>query len=652
VFQEDQGEVVTLGEESSASGTTRYNRPPPPVYSKIPGLRYIPKNHVQYKAGTVGACQEICDRRATSCNSFNYNAKLSECKISEQHLGYDPDFILEQKGFDEETKSRTWEMIPGITGFQSGYLRVADQSHVQCKHLCVKAPACAVISYRKRDGLCLLTGRSLEINENWVYYEKQGVPENSKGFVLPAGGITHKAHEIDLATLQAHIADQVSTADKEVAQEKSELMQTKHKVQKESLQAKEEVQKVDSMEKQIEELRASTQKKLDAAKKKTDLELQEGKLDLARIHEQTDEQYRRKQSRLEDKFAEDSARLAAKTKLAHTKEHVKGLMLNVKIKAEKDSYAAKIKSMHRKLRALMREKADYGKTEEEVKENFSKKMTIHNQAVIEESKHERKRLLHREKRFLEKLHARNEQGTIEVAKAAAEEKRRLEYKHQASLRAVKHATGLIMSRYQYEVRQTKMNDRHHKKLVEVLEGKISQIKDEVNDLRNELLATQGNANATKSRVRMELNATNTTLTERIQAVIDEINVAGDIQEADKERKEKQQMAMDRMHERARERQELADQAALKDVVDKQANAKRQAAQATTDAAYKKLQRVAQKAGSLPIAMGQAMMTKAENEYKNIVEEQNEKLEAIEVQHPPKIIVHNATVSTHLTFERP
>ena len=80
----------------------------------------------------------LCGPGGPGCNSFNYNAKLSKCKISKQHLGYDPDFIMEQKGLNEATNSRIWELISGMTGFQSGYLRVTDQSHMQCRKLCVK----------------------------------------------------------------------------------------------------------------------------------------------------------------------------------------------------------------------------------------------------------------------------------------------------------------------------------------------------------------------------------------------------------------------------------------------------------------------------------------------------------------------------------
>merc|ERR1719174_224533 len=105
-----------------------------------------------------------------------------------------------------------------------------------------------------------------------------------------------------------------------------------------------------------------------------------------------------------------------------------------------------------------------------------------------------------------------------------------------------------------------------------------------------------------------------------------------------------------MHERQREREEVANKAAMKSVSDKQANAESAAAKMAAAAAYEKLQKVAQEAGSLPDAEGEAMVSAAKKEYEDFVASQNEKLKAIHVQLPSKTVVHDPVDHASITFD--
>merc|ERR1719305_1935467 len=205
--------------------------------------------------------------------------------------------------------------------------------------------------------------------------------------------------------------------------------------------------------------------------------------------------------------------------------------------------------------------------------------------------------------FLKKLHVRNEEGTIEVAKAGNAQKREIAFEHQSNMESAKHTMMLYQREYEDALTKSRSNDKFHEKRVKFYTQKLKAQKKKVHALRAQALSIESRGNATRAKILMEMNATVTDLSDKMATAADEIQTTGEVREAKKERKEKQQMEMDRMHERQREREEVANKAAMKSVSDKQANAESAAAKMAAAAAYEKLQKVAQEAGSLPDAEG-------------------------------------------------
>jgi hypothetical protein len=146
---------------------------------------------------------------------------------------------------------------------------------------------------------------------------------------------------------------------------------------------------------------------------------------------------------------------------------------------------------------------------------------------------------------------------------------------------------------------TRIRDESFKKRQHHLKGNLTEISHTVKQMRMELLKVQSKSNATMQSIKLEVDAHKAQVKGKVSEALEKIQIKGQMKQAEEERTAKKQLEIERMHEREREREEVAAKAAHKALAAKRAKEESATAQMGIDAAHAKLAKISEQAGKLP-----------------------------------------------------
>jgi hypothetical protein len=488
LFDEEQDGVLALIGNDLATTVKSAHRAPAnnatatsdDEYVKIPGLLYAPKKSDDHKTPTEGECRQICNARGQQCQGFSFNANKQECKTSPSHMGYDPDFITAQKNL------KGWDVIPGFTSFQSGFLKMQAKDQDECQHLCKEAAACNAICFRRRDGLCLLTGRTIEILPDWNYYEREGVAEYAKGFVLPvqksAPHEVMEAEKAEVLRLEKSVDEEkviLTKAKAEAEVVKSAANITSH--QEEILALKDK-----ALEGEIDGVRKKRQAEQEVDARALAVDLQATSIDrqrtMAMNRAEDEERFLKKQH---NQTLLDSQKMAA-LKVANAQAKSQDMMTEAMTKAGMSllhSQIASAKHIETKAEKVAQE---WGSRVEDSKENNAKKAVIEAKALKERAAELKKTVLVREKAAKRELTRKEARITQDEVQMRNRERRTLTLQSEARLRTAQEEAQAGGRRLKGTERLQAAADTSRAHIIQMLNQRIDAGAEKLDKLRTEL----------------------------------------------------------------------------------------------------------------------------------------------------------------------
>jgi hypothetical protein len=151
-----------------------YDHPPVPApgitYTHIPGMVMRRKGTLVEQQSRV-KCETVCNTYS-SCQSYSYNEKLSECIWAMEGFEYDVNsvFYLKTRSLNGAL-TLNYEAIPGLVAHTTRGTK--GHTGEECKYECSKSAECSGYSYRPSRQTCTTTTKSfIEFSEDWDYYEK------------------------------------------------------------------------------------------------------------------------------------------------------------------------------------------------------------------------------------------------------------------------------------------------------------------------------------------------------------------------------------------------------------------------------------------------------------------------------------------------
>lgn len=638
----DGPEVVSLIDEQDGAGYLRVES-----YEAIPGLAYDPKSAVHFNEMTLEGCRKLCDRRNAECSVFTYNAKKQKCRLSKEHLGYDPDFVMDQKG----DKPGLWDTVPGLTGYSKGYLRIETKTREACKDACAKAPTCAVVSYREKDGLCLVSGRGLQLDGDWTYYEKESVAHNAKGFVLPvvetADHKEKESQDVELLRLRA----QVAATQKLKAENDKELTEATKKEKAVAAKVKAEVGKVSQLDTEIAKAKTDMSNEEQSMKRKTAVEVQtegiEAKKQAGIVVSGNKLQDGQVSGAAEVHLAEQKA----SEEVALAKQKALVMMETAKDEAEKHKYQQQIKEANAEYEEARKSEKKMHGTAEEMSERAVKKEAMHAEVRQAEAA-----------QSAETLRAQRLSMTAKIARIEKEAEgagssvrggvtRSVANKVMDAVNAAKIHLKTAETAYEHTVAVSKMRDAGHELRVQYWKAQLAKVTKTTDKLRAEALDVDGETVSTLSKIKMEMAATKEGTSDRKKQMKLREQAETELSQIKQQQANAQKLEQARFLERQREAQEEADKQARDLKAQRLADQHAKTAQMEASAKMKKVVKIADEASKLDNDQAATQMLSAANkDYANFAEKENEKLTTAATA--PVIVSkkHAALESKTLTFD--
>jgi len=625
MYDMDESQVVALLAEDAV--------PAPPVqYDQIPGLRYEPKSALEFDEKSLSECQALCTNRGKGCSAFSYESKKQECKISPDHLGYDPDFVMEQK-----TSQGRWEYFAGMTGYARGYLRVEMKTEPQCKAMCVKAPACALFSYRKIDGLCLVSGRALAMEENWTYYEKQGVARNSNGFPLPPKIAHAKKMKQVHAASAAFLARQLAALEKSQKERKLALQAAEDKQQAEREKLSEADAKVQILDGAIATVKSAELGKVRDSEREQRVHLEEQKIQMKKQNDVKMDALKIKSMGGHNEI--NAAKQAAADDLKLAKGKADGMLKSAKQAAKTATYVTDAKEAVKAAKRSEEEAVKEGVLEAEIKEHASKKAAMDaenlNARVMMDIKTRRKMQLQTSARI-----ARIEQAADHAsADVGSDITRSVSSKLRLDILQAKGHLEAQQKEFEANSKLSADKDAAHLERIKFWRKKLADMTEETDQMSATLLRQKTAKDTALARVKMDVDlgreeVPRLTKTAKLEAVtkIEVRKMKKSITDANIEETE-------RFVERQRAAELVANHAAHERKAQELGKEESAPFMTKVEKAKLELEQLGKAVSKMPKKDGQRILNDAQEKYDNLVKDENGALEAISrnmLENPPII----------------
>merc|ERR1711988_537503 len=163
--------MVAEGEADSEVEELKESKVTTLKYHKISGFA-LHASATTVKGKDITGCQAECTGQP-SCRSFSYRAEDKTCLWSTDSLNFDPDFIMMTKAMHSNKKK--YRVFQGLTYRSKGWLKSDGKTKKECEDLCTKSSSCKALSYRRKDMMCLLSGKGITYSPEFNYYEKSGL---------------------------------------------------------------------------------------------------------------------------------------------------------------------------------------------------------------------------------------------------------------------------------------------------------------------------------------------------------------------------------------------------------------------------------------------------------------------------------------------
>ena len=502
------------------------------------------------------------------------------------------------------------------------------------------AAACNAISYRKRDSLCLLTGRALLINADWDYYERKGVAAYAKGFSMrPDMNNPEGRAEARRVRINA-LAEDLKAETAELAKVKEQATQMQAIQNKTSAELEMEKMKDKQLNGDIAGVVSKTQAEQRATAERIELDMQTTGVDNQKAEADRRAALSEVERAKENNQTLTNARAEALAKVKLAKQESHYLMEGAMAKAGMQLLRNQIEN------AKNIEKGANGieiKWDDKVKESSEaeqKQKVLENQHLVKEAQEQKTSVHVREAQ--EKRDIARQESEIAVAEKqqAAHTARVVRLRAKGNVESAEDATKKAEEITNNLKTRVFGRTTAHEIIVKMLEKKIFQANKNVDKLQGDLLMVNAEIRGSNQTRKMAITATNEINANELKnaALLADISARRAALQITKKEQAEAEIMRFKAHEAAQKKE--AAKAGAANAATQQYKEQVNALTTTVQTAKKKLQEESDKASKIADkGLSAEAIGKAKEDYKATITQTNQMIDQLsKTERKPVILI--------------
>ena len=502
------------------------------------------------------------------------------------------------------------------------------------------AAACNAISYRKRDSLCLLTGRALLINADWDYYERKGVAAYAKGFSMrPDMNNPEGRAEARRVRINA-LAEDLKAETAELAKVKEQATQMQANQNKTSAELEMEKMKDKQLNGDIAGVVSKTQAEKRTTAERIKLDMQTTGVDNQKAEADRRAALSEVERAKENNQTLTNARAEALAKVKLAKQESNYLMERAMAKAGMQLLRNQIED------AKNIEKGANGmeiKWDDKVKESSEaeqKQKVLENQHLIKEAQEQKTSVHVREAQ--EKRDIARQESEIAVAEKqqAAHTARVVRLRAKGNVESAEDATKKAEEITNNLKTRVFGRTTAHEIIVKMLEKKIFQANKNVDKLQGDLLMVNAEIRGSNQTRKMAITATNEINANELKnaALLADISARRAALQITKKEQAEAEIMRFKAHEAAQKKE--AAKAGAENAATQQYKEQVNALTTTVQTAKKKLQEESDKASKIADkGLSAEAIGKAKEDYKATITQTNQMIDQLsKTERKPVILI--------------